>query len=91
MEYLPHIVAGLTAAAAYYFGVKNGFKQGAMTAAHQFQHAVVQYAFRNPGITDARINELADSLIKSDGDMHEQAVNHIRQAAQEAVGIAEKA
>lgn len=91
MDMLATIFGALVCGAAYIFGHKAGHKAGVIEIKEVVSRSVFRVAFANPGITDKRINELADSLIKSEGDMHEQAVAHIRRAAQEAVGMVEPA
>lgn len=90
MDFAAGIVGALFAGVAYIYGYKTGHRAGAIAVHEAMKQAVIKFAFHNPGISEGRINELADSLIASDGDMHKQAVDHIRRAAQEAVGIAEE-
>lgn len=91
MDTVAAIFAALVAGAAYYFGNRSGFRTGVHAAEVALSEAIIKFSYSNPGISEQRINDIANSLVESDGDMHEQAVAHIRKAAQEAVGLKEQA
>lgn len=91
MDVTAAILASLVAGAAYFYGNRTGRSAGIREAHKALSSAIIKFSYSNPGISEQRIHDIANSLIESEGDMHEQAINHIRQAAQEAVGLKEQA